>query len=204
MKKLLALIILGLFLISGSDNSKSIHEIPEAAKVMSESPERKRIKYLTKWKLFITSIKWMFLFCLMLISFFGFIIGDIVGIMLIFVCFGICYSLASLRGIFHVIKQESTLGISFKEEMEKNQINKLRKKPCGTEKEWRYENESWFISVCWERIVVFRKDYIRKVGCVDYYFRMFSKVKITNLNGEELKVIAATVTLKDFKKWFYT
>ena len=99
---------------------------------------------------------------------------------------------AAFRAIYRIKQQETFLGFSFDEEMQKNYV-----------KELEYKSQDWFIDVKKAGyLAVWRRDYIvalekhRKVG------RMMSQIIMITADGRKKKIKHAHKNIIALEAWF--
>ena len=116
--------------------------------------------------------------------------------------FLIWFSALTLRGLDHLKRQESALGICFNAEMKKHNINEFHKKHWKHERGLRYQDNNVFIAIKPFRALVFFREYIAELSsmkrCPLYALH---NITITGIDGKKSKVVGGTSTLHDLKEW---
>ena len=97
-----------------------------------------------------------------------------------------------LRGILQIIRQEHSLGFSFKDEMKEHNVQGAH-----------FKNEVWFIDSSLTHIVAFRRDYIKGTGAINKGSGGDnSKMKIMTVDGKTVKASSGNMTISDLRSWY--
>jgi len=112
--------------------------------------------------------------------------------------------MASSRGMRVLKRQEFFLKFSFDEEMKKQGIKVI----SGG---WQqYQNENWFIGTTFGRVMAFHRDYIKEISSEKLFWNLSNPyykgtkiVYVTGIDEKKIKVMAPSIRIEDFKKWFY-
>ena len=129
---------------------------------------------------------------------------DNILLMLIGCLFVIGVLMASSRGMRVLKRQEFFLKFSFNDEMKKQGIKAI----SGS---WQqYQNEHWFIGTTFGRVMAFHRDYIKEISdeklfwnLSNPYYKGTKIVTVTGIDERKIKVMAPSLRIEDFKKWFY-
>ena len=112
--------------------------------------------------------------------------------------------IASSRGMRVLKRQEFFLKFSFNEEMKNQGIKAI----SGS---WQqYQNENWFIGTTFGRVMAFHRDNIKEISkeklfwnLSNPYYKGTKIVTVTGVDERKIKVMAPSLRIEDFKKWFH-